>query len=62
MTVGKAPEISDLSVQVDDYEFSLIESIASAALSGSEPEMPDEREMWRTAFPSLINFSKNSVY
>lgn len=35
MTTGSAPSKSDLSVSVDDYEFSLIESTASAVLSGN---------------------------
>lgn len=53
MTTGKAPAISDLETQVDEYEFSLIEKIAAAALSGAEPEMPSEQELSDHYLPQI---------
>jgi len=44
MTTGAKPSKSQLSVNVDDFTFSLIEKTVSAALSGETPEMPTEKE------------------
>lgn len=53
MAAGKAPTISELETQVDEYEFSLIEEIAAAALSGAEPEMPSEQELSDHYLPQI---------
>ena len=61
MTNGSAPSKSDLSVSVDDYEFSLIESTASAVLSGNEPEMPDEKELADHYLPQIEKPRKSQL-
>lgn len=44
MTTGAKPIKSELSAEVDDFTFSLIEKTVSATLSGETPEMPTEKE------------------
>ncbi len=45
MTTGEKPDKSALSVDVDDYTFSLIESTVSAMLTGGEAAMPSQQEL-----------------
>ncbi len=45
MSTGEKPAKDDLSVEVDDYTFSLIESTVSALLSGGEAETPSQQEL-----------------
>lgn len=44
MTTGAKPSKSELSVDVDDFAFSIIEESVSAMLSGKTPEMPSEKD------------------
>ena len=44
MTNGRAPSKNELSVNVDDFTFSIIEKAVSAMLSGAQAEMPSEKE------------------
>ena len=45
MSTGAEPSREDLSVDVDDYTFSLIKSMVNAMLSGGEAEMPSRQEL-----------------
>ena len=45
MTTGAKPSRSDLSIDVDDYTFSLIESTVNAMLTGGEAEAPSQQEL-----------------
>ena len=45
MTTGAKPSRSDLSVDVDDYTFSLIEGTVNAMLTGGEEEAPSQQEL-----------------
>lgn len=45
MSTGEKPAKEALSVSVDDYEFSLIESTVNAMLTGAEAETPSEEEL-----------------
>lgn len=43
MTTGKAPEKSDLSVELSDFLFSVVSDSVNAEISGEEYKMPDEK-------------------
>lgn len=45
MSTGAEPSKEDLSVDVDDYTFSLIKSTVNTILSGGEAEMPSQQEL-----------------
>lgn len=45
MTTGEKPQKSALSVEVDDYTFSLIENMVNTMLSGGEAAMPPQQEL-----------------
>ena len=45
MTTGAKPSRSDLSVDVDDYTFSLIEGTVNAMITGGEAEAPSQQEL-----------------
>lgn len=45
MTTGEKPAKADLSVNIDDYSFAIIESTVNAMLTGAEPETPSEQEL-----------------
>ena len=45
MSTGEKSAKDDLSVEVDDYAFSLIENMVNAMLSGGEAEMPSRQEL-----------------
>ncbi len=45
MTTGEKPDKSALSVEVDDYTFSLIESTVNAMISGGDLAMPSQQEI-----------------
>lgn len=45
MTTGQKPAKSDLSVDIDDYTFGIIENAVAAMVSGAEAEMPSEEEL-----------------
>mgnify|MGYP006904045576 CR=1 FL=1 len=45
MTTGAKPSRSDLSIDVDDYTFSLIEGTVNAMLTGGEAEAPSQQEL-----------------
>ena len=45
MSTGAEPAKEALSVEVDDYTFSLIKSTVNAMLSGGEAEMPSQQEL-----------------
>lgn len=53
MTTGAKPSRSDLSVDVDDYTFSLIESTVNAMLTGGEYSGPTEEE-FRDAYLDTV--------
>lgn len=53
MTNGAKPSRSDLSVDVDDYTFSLIESTVNAMLTGGEYSGPTEEE-FRDAYLDTV--------
>ena len=44
MTTGKQPAKSDLTTQVDDFSFGIIENTVSAMLSGTEYTAPSQQE------------------
>lgn len=45
MTTGEKPTKDALSVDIDDYAFSLIESAVEATLTGTEADTPSEQEL-----------------
>lgn len=45
MTTGEKPDKTALSVDVDDYTFSLIESSVEAIMAGEEAQTPSEEEL-----------------
>lgn len=45
MTTGEKPTKDTLSVDIDDYAFSLIESAVEATLTGTEADTPSEQEL-----------------
>lgn len=45
MTTGEKPDKSALSVEVDDYTFSLIESTVNTMISGGDSAMPSQQEI-----------------
>lgn len=45
MTTGEKPTKDALSVDIDDYAFSLIESTVEATLTGTEADTPSEQEL-----------------
>lgn len=45
MTTGEKPTKDALSVDIDDYAFSLIESAVEAILTGTEADTPSEQEL-----------------
>lgn len=53
MTTGAKPSRSDLSIDVDDYTFSLIESTVNAMLTGGEYSGPTEEE-FRDAYLDTV--------
>lgn len=53
MTTGAKPSRSDLSVDVDDYTFSLIEGMVNAMLTGGEYSGPTEEE-FRDAYLDTV--------
>lgn len=53
MTTGELPDRTALSVDVDDYEFSLIENSVNAMLGGGEAETPSEQELIDRYLPQV---------
>ena len=53
MTTGEKPGREALSVEVDDYEFSLIENSVNAMMTGGEAEMPSEQELIDRYLPQV---------
>lgn len=53
MTTGAKPSRSDLSVDVDDYTFSLIEGTVNAMITGGEYSGPTEEE-FRDAYLDIV--------
>ena len=53
MATGELPSRDALSVDVDDYEFTLIENAVKAMMTGGEAEMPTEQELIDRYLPQV---------
>ena len=61
MASGEKPQRSALTVEVDDYTFSLIESMVNATLSGGEPSMPPQQELIDHYLPQVRKPDKSEL-
>lgn len=61
MMTGEKPAKDALSVSIDDYSFSIIESYVEAMLGGTQPEMPSEQELTDHYLPMVEKPSREQL-